>query len=79
MRNWAGNVTFTAEAVEEPRSVAELQSLVASRPLVRALGTGHSFSRVADTTGTHVSTRSLPLEVEVLPEQRVAIVPGGST
>ena len=53
--------------------------LVASRPLVRALGTGHSFSRVADTTGTHVSTRSLPLEVEVLPEQRVAIVPGGAT
>ena len=79
MRNWAGNVTFSAQGVEEPRSVEQLQSLVASRPLVRALGTGHSFSRVADTTGTLVSTRSLPLEVEVLPEQRVAIVPGGAT
>ena len=79
MRNWAGNVTFSAEAVAEPRSVEELQAVVASRPLVRALGTGHSFSRVADTAGTHVSTRSLPLDVEVLPEERVAVVPGGAT
>ena len=79
MRNWAGNVVFSAEAVEEPRSVEELQALVASRPLVRALGTGHSFSRVADTTGTLVSTRALALELEVLPEERVAVVPGGAT
>jgi xylitol oxidase len=79
VRNWAGNVVFSAEAVEEPRSVEELQALVASRPLVRALGTGHSFSRVADTTGTLVSTRALALELEVLPEERVAVVPGGAT
>ena len=58
VRNWAGNVVFSAQAVEEPRSVEELQA--ARRRRARSCGpsgTGHSFSRVADTTGTHVSTR----------------------
>ncbi|HSO63479.1 MAG TPA: FAD-binding protein, partial [Ornithinibacter sp.] len=79
MRNWAGNVVFGARAVAEPRSVEELQSVVATTSLLRALGSGHSFSRVADTTGTLVTTRSLPFEVEVDPVARVAVVPGGAT
>ena len=79
MRNWAGNVVFGAEAVAEPRSVEELQELVAATSHVRALGSGHSFSRVADTVGTLVTTRSLPFAVEVDPVDRVAVVPGGAT
>lgn len=79
MRNWAGNVVFGAGSVAEPRSVEELQSVVATSPLVRALGSGHSFSPVADTTGTLVTTRSLPFEVHVDATERVAVVPGGAT
>lgn len=79
MRNWAGNVVFSTDDVRRPTSVEELQDAVAGSRLVRALGTGHSFSTIADTTGTLVSTRDLRLEIVIDPEQRVAIVPGGAS
>lgn len=66
MRNWAGNIAFGAERVARPGSVAELQELVAgSGGAVRALGTGHSFNAIADTTGTLVSVAGLPPVVDV--------------
>src|SRR5690349_2189768 len=37
--NWAGNVTFTPQRLHAPRTVPELQELVASSPRIRALGT----------------------------------------
>ncbi|HZB66767.1 MAG TPA: FAD-binding protein, partial [Ornithinibacter sp.] len=79
MRNWAGNVEFGAARVVAPTSVAELQEVVASSGLVRAVGTGHSFSRVADTSGTLVSTLELDLPLEVLGDDRLVVVPGGAT
>ncbi|SHG09529.1 xylitol oxidase [Jatrophihabitans endophyticus] len=65
VRNWARNIAFTADEVLRPTSVAELSELVASRALVRALGTGHSFNRIADSTGVLVSTRDLALPIEI--------------
>ena len=77
--NWAGNVVFSTTDVRRPGDVAELQQVVRDARLVRALGTGHSFSPIADTTGTLVSTRDLDLGVEVDPRRRVACVPGGAS
>lgn len=62
--NWAGNVAFSATALHRPRSVAELSALVASSGRVKAIGAGHSFSRVADTGGVLVSLADLPPLVE---------------
>ena len=62
--NWAGNVSF-ASALEAPRSVDELQELVAASEKLRVLGTGHSFNRIADRTGTLVSVADLPKVIEV--------------
>ncbi|WP_406047582.1 D-arabinono-1,4-lactone oxidase [Kribbella sp. NBC_00889] len=62
--NWAGNVSF-ASAVQRPGSVGELQEIVASSEKVRVLGTGHSFNRIADSTGTLVSVADLPQVIEV--------------
>lgn len=67
VRNWAGNVTFGARELREPTSLDELARLVAGAARVRALGTGHSFSRIADTTGTLVSAARLPEVFEVGP------------
>ncbi|MGB3764066.1 MAG: D-arabinono-1,4-lactone oxidase [Ornithinimicrobium sp.] len=63
-RNWAGNVTFGA-AVQAPGSVREVQHLVAASPHVHAVGTGHSFTPVADTRGVLVSTLNLPHRFEL--------------
>ena len=63
--NWAGNVTFGARRCYEPSSLDELQRLVAGRDRVRALGTGHSFNRLADTPGDQVSVAGLPRLIEI--------------
>lgn len=65
LTNWAGNVTFGAERFHRPSSLSELQRLVASSGRVRALGSGHSFNRLADTPGDLVSLAGLPRLVEV--------------
>ncbi len=64
-RNWGGNVEFGARRVLRPRSVGELRGMVAGADRIRALGTGHSFSRVADTSGDLVSLRDLPPRLEI--------------
>jgi alditol oxidase len=63
--NWAGNITFRAERVHRPSSVPALQRLVAGSRRIRALGTGHSFNRIADTPGDLVSLAALPRLIEL--------------
>ncbi|MFC3690521.1 FAD-binding protein [Aquipuribacter hungaricus] len=77
--NWAGNITFSASAVHRPTSVAELQSLVAGARRVRALGSGHSFSPVADTDGELVRLDGLPHLLEVDRDAATITVSGGVT
>ena len=77
MRNWAGNVEFGASRFEEPTTLAELQALVAREPRIRAVGTAHSFSDIADTSGVHVSVARLAGDVEIDADRQVARVPGG--
>jgi xylitol oxidase len=65
LTNWARNVTFQATHVHRPTTVEELQAIVAGSSRARALGTGHSFSTVADTTGDLISVAELPRSVSV--------------
>jgi alditol oxidase len=65
LANWAGNVTFSAERFHRPSSRPELQRLVSRARQVRALGSGHSFNRLADTPGDLVSVAGLPRLIEV--------------
>lgn len=65
-RNWAGNVQFAAP-MQAPRTIAELQRAVAAADRVHAVGTGHSFTPVADTRGALISVSGLPTQLDVLP------------
>jgi xylitol oxidase len=73
-RNWAGNVEFGERELVRPRSVAELQEIVRGNDRVRALGTRHSFSTVADTTGVLVDLSGLPRRLDVDRDARQATV-----
>jgi xylitol oxidase len=75
--NWARNITFGADRLEAPKSVEQLQELVANSDPVRALGSGHSFSNIADTPGVLVSLAGLPQRVEIDVEQSTARVSAG--
>src|SRR5580693_5984552 len=48
-RNWAGTVTATPTRRAQPRTEAEISA--AAKLAVRALGSGHSFTPAAATTG----------------------------
>ena len=65
VRNWAGNVEFRAARVHRPASLEELRQVVAGAEAVRVLGTGHSFNRIADTSGDLVLLHDLPASVEI--------------
>lgn len=75
--NWAGNVTFSTDRWLSPRSIAELQAVVAAEPSVRPVGTGHSFTPIADSTGALVSLDQMPPTAEVDTDRAVVRVSGG--
>ena len=76
--NWAGNVTFTAARTHRPGTVAGLQQLVAQSDGIRALGTGHSFNRIADTAGDLVSVAGLPTVIEIDSDRAQVSVSSGT-
>jgi xylitol oxidase len=75
--NWAGNVTFGAARIHHPASVGELQALVAREDKIRALGTAHSFSDIADSPGSQVSVAGLPDGLDIDSAAATAKVPAG--
>lgn len=78
-RNWAGNIAYSTAQVETPRSIDEVQDLVRGSRKVRALGSRHSFNRIADTDGTLVSLRGLNKLVSLDAAGRTATIEGGIT
>jgi alditol oxidase len=65
--NWAGSIAFSAARTHRPATVEQLRELVAASAQVRALGSGHSFSPIADTTGDLISLDGLPRTVRIDP------------
>lgn len=77
MKNWAGNLTYRAAELHEPKTIEALQDLVRGAPKLRALGSRHSFSDVADTTGDLVSLVRMPPIFEIDPVAMTVHVDGG--
>jgi alditol oxidase len=75
--NWAGNVAYRAAHFRTPRSIEQVQSMVAAAPKVRAVGSRHSFNLIADTTGDQISLSELPRVVELDTQARTVTVDGG--
>ncbi|WP_049564897.1 FAD-binding protein [Streptomyces sp. SBT349] len=75
--NWAGNITFGPERLHRPSSLDELRRIVAGAARVRALGTGHSFNRIADTDGDLVRVDGLPRRIEIDPAAGTVTVSAG--
>jgi xylitol oxidase len=77
--NWAGNIVYRASELAKPTDLAGLRAVVRDHPQVRAVGTGHSFNRIADTPGVLISLAGLPAEISIDAERAAATVPGGIT
>ncbi len=77
--NWAGNLEYGAAGLAVPETLEELQEIVARSARVKALGTRHSFSNLADTQGVQVSTARLNRVLNIDRELRQVWVEGGAT
>ncbi|MFF4370543.1 FAD-binding protein [Streptomyces sp. NPDC001594] len=75
--NWAGTLTYRARRLHRPTSLAELRALVAGAERIRALGSGHSFSRVADSRHELVRLDGLPPVFEIDSVRRTVTVGAG--
>ncbi len=64
--NWAGNYTYSARSIHLPTSVAEAQEIIAGAERIHVLGSGHSFTAIADSAEL-VSLAGLPVQCEVDP------------
>ena len=58
-KNWAGNYTYQAENLHEPRSAEEIQELVKKLNKQKALGSKHCFNNIADSPKNQISTKNL--------------------
>ena len=77
--NWAGNVAFAASRLHQPKSIAALRRTVQSSRQIRALGSGHSFSRIADAAGDLVLLDSLPKTFHIDRDHSTVTVSAGMT
>ena len=75
--NWAGNLVYSARELVAPATIDQLRPVVASAPRVKALGSRHSFNRIADTDGVLVSTAALGGAPELDSERAIVRAPAG--
>ena len=73
-KNWAGNYVFKAARLHRPRTVEQVQSIVAASAKVRAIGTRHSFNGIADTPGDLIDLADVATEIEIAADGRTARV-----
>jgi xylitol oxidase len=59
LSNWSGNLEYGTGNVFYPKTVEEVQAAIRQCDKVRALGSRHSFNRIADSTENQISTRDL--------------------
>lgn len=76
--NWSGNLAYSAAELHSPQSVDELRRLVAGSRTVRALGTRHSFNRIADTVHTLIATAGITDEPVIDRESLTVSVAAGT-
>lgn len=76
--NWAGNYRYTAAAIHRPRTLEEVQEVVAGASRIRALGSRHSFNAIADSPGSLISLEELDPGIRIDASARTVTVSGGT-
>lgn len=74
--NWAGNITYSTDHVHTPANVDEVRDVVRGCSKLRALGSRHSFNRIADSTQNQISLQHLD-QIEIDDNARTVTVGAG--
>ena len=65
MKNWSSNVTFDPYLLVRPTSIADIASAVVAADSIRALGSAHSFNKIADSKDVLISFEHFPKTIEI--------------
>jgi alditol oxidase len=77
-KNWAGNITYSAQRFHVPTTIEQAQEIVRSCRKVRALGSRHSFNTIADSTADLLSLAQLDFNKEIAVDRdRHTVTVGG--
>ena len=79
MQNWAKNITFSSQNYIEIENLTQLQKVIESSNKLKVVGTSHSFSEIADTTGTLISLKNLDSEIEIDEKSQTVKVSAGTS
>ncbi len=77
-RNWAGNYMYRAEKLHQPRSIEQVQQIVANSASVHVLGSRHSFNDIADASDL-ISLTGLPADIYIDHKAQTVSLSGGVT
>lgn len=77
LSNWAGNLEYSTGNVHYPKTVEEVQEVVKKCSKLKALGSRHSFSNIADSTENQVSLKELNKVVSLDKATNTVTVEGG--
>lgn len=78
LKNWAENLTYSTTNVHYPKDVVEIQDLVKSCNNVKALGSQHSFNRIADSTENQISLQKLNKVIALDKDKNTVTVEAGA-
>nr|PNR41378.1 hypothetical protein PHYPA_018781 [Physcomitrium patens] len=77
--NWAGNIVFHRDVLQEADSVEKIRTLVKSKGKVKALGSGHCFNTIADTDDNQLSLKPMHKVLALDDKARTVTVDAGIT
>ncbi len=77
-KNWAGNYTYKAQNLYEPKTVDEVQALIQKLESQKALGSCHCFNNIADSPLNQISTEGLKGVISLNEEDMTLTVGAGS-
>lgn len=77
--NWAGNLRYSAQNVVAAKTLDEVRDFVKRTRQLKALGSRHSFSSIADTTDTLLSMKDMNRVIALDAAKRTVTVEAGIT
>src|SRR5882724_2727822 len=75
--NWAGNLTYSTDNLYTPGTIADVQKNIKNCRKLRALGSKHSFNKIADSKNNQVSTGKLNKIISLDKEKHTVTVEAG--
>lgn len=77
-QNWAGNYTYRAQQLHEPKTVEDVQSLIKKLGNQKALGSCHCFNDIADSPLNQISTKALKGLLQINENEMTVTVASGT-